>query len=317
MGPNSKYLNRILYNTITLVFIIFLGLSVYAWSYTPSTLNQDFLEMDEIVFLNSRSDFSYAEEFVINSKDSDRDSDRNLASSFSLSDYDDDGFSFEDGSILIENGYLTAGESPNYYAKIGFDVIGNDMGLTSRGDAVAVRDVNGNFFYGGVTYADGIFIKGDTKNVGIGTYNPRSKLNVLGDGNFTEGLVIGDRISIFDASIVSKSDLDISSPSDSLILGGGQGVSILADHRGEFASSQISLSVDGKDNIFINSKGVGIGTRDPQNDLNVVGDVNITETLYVDSVVIEGFSVPDMEELIEEINLMKESLCELGATEWC
>jgi len=110
-------------------------------------------------------------------------------------------------------------------------------------------------------------------NVGIGTTNPSSKLNVIADNN-GEGIVIRRNSTADD----SYADLRFSlTTSDTY-----NGATFIRAFRrsGDSNNNDLLFNVGGNDALMIKDSGnVGIGTTTPGSKLHVVGNANITSTL--------------------------------------
>jgi len=127
-----------------------------------------------------------------------------------------------------------------------------------------------------ITY---FIINGDNGRIGIGTATPQNMLNIIGDINATgiyygngsqlvgiKGSQINNDLNWINASTASGSYIPYIGSNANIVLG------------------NYNFSI-GTSDFFVDAAGgkVGVGTTSPQNNLNVVGDTNVTGNLYVES----------------------------------
>ncbi len=145
----------------------------------------------------------------------------------------------------------------------------NVTGTSYLGNVILqISDVNSNSITsrdGNIVFRDSVLeevmrIVGDTNRVGIGTQNPKQALNVVGDFNVTGTSYLGDvRIIGDDINVNTVNTRD--------------GNITFVDTTGAERAR------------IVGSSGfVGIGTANPGQALNVVGDFNVTGTSYLGNV---------------------------------
>ncbi|NBV58127.1 MAG: hypothetical protein EBR72_10105, partial [Bacteroidetes bacterium] len=142
---------------------------------------------------------------------------------------------------------------------------GNDIIIESNGQTVFNPNQTGVYTYycqshpeimkGEITVLNNQEIFYNNGDVGIGTSSPAYSLDVIGKGNFSEGLYVNGN------SVLTGSSSDLGKWEDSSKVG----------------------------DIFYNDGNVGIGTNDPSVDLDIVGKAQVSESFSVSSV----FSVDD------------------------
>ncbi len=172
----------------------------------------------------------------------------------------------------------------------------------------------GNFTSNFTVDDNTLFVNAENNRVGIGTTDPQQELNVIGDVNVTGDLYIGGNISLEFGDLVSElnpyagnairlkgtgDDVDIvlgdvsgyfsiwdvtdtapvfsiNNQGDIVTTGGAIFNENSADRNFRFESNdnEYMLFVDGEENK------IGIGTANPQQELNVIGDGNFTGNLY-------------------------------------
>ena len=135
---------------------------------------------------------------------------------------------------------------------------------------------------------------------GIGTSNPTSKLHVIGDAEISGSLTVNSAVYL-DSTIYHKGDTDtyVDFGSDKITLQAG-GVELLTLEEG--ATDAVIINEDSNDVNFrveSNNQGnmllvdggtdrVGIATSEPLRTLHVVGDVEISGTIFQSGSVFEG-----------------------------
>jgi len=122
---------------------------------------------------------------------------------------------------------------------------------------------NGKINIGNMTFNSNGFI-------GIGTTNPISNLDVLGDVNII-GFLNMNNSNISNANIINTKVLNISN-----IVIDNLGTFLKKDGTPFYASR---WSNNNNNNIYFNSGFVGIGTTNPQSNLDILGNVNINGIL--------------------------------------
>ena len=182
------------------------------------------------------------------------------------------------GSFMRING---TGTGAGYYQVMNtggntlFGTNGASAGLLTGSENYAgiLRTFGATSLNFGTNDAVRMVINGSTGNVGIGTTSPATKLSILGTGT-TAITINGDNsnINLWSNSTnaaqrnwtISQSNLDYGD------FGLYQGNALGNDPIG-----------GGTARLYIKNNGnVGIGTTTPQNVLNVLGDANVTGTLY-------------------------------------
>ena len=124
------------------------------------------------------------------------------------------------------------------------------------------------------------FIKRTTGNVGIGTTTPNHKLDVGGDGNFSDTLQIGSHLNVGGNVFVRNSF-----PQVNLLDGAGNDLATFDATTGPGSTAAIGsvpgtsfvIRSGGLDSIFIdpNNQRVGVGTTSPSERLEVAGNLRI------------------------------------------
>jgi len=161
------------------------------------------------------------------------------------------------------------GDSEMYYNSTDFII---DPDVVGTGDVYVLGDLHADYFIGNGSQltgieslwaTDGTDVWRTTGDVGIGTTTPNTKLDVNGNASFASNVWLKSNVFI----------------TDYLITTGGavfndNGINL--DFRVESSDELGMLFVDGGTNR------VGVNTTTPQQELNVVGDTNITGDLYVE-----------------------------------
>ena len=115
--------------------------------------------------------------------------------------------------------------------------------------------------------------------IGIGTTTPQNTLNVVGDANISGQILTGETaLTQFAHALATTSGMSIDA-------GGSPGVSLIGNNKvllkAEDGGNNIYFAPGGTEAVRIITGGnVGINTTTPQNKLNVVGDLNVTGTIY-------------------------------------
>jgi hypothetical protein len=125
---------------------------------------------------------------------------------------------------------------------------------------------NGKIIIGNMTFNSNGFI-------GIGTTNPLSNLDIIGDVNITGGINMNNS-NISNANIIDTKTLNISN--------------IIIDNSGTFLKKDgtpfyASKWTNNESNIYFNSGFVGIGTTNPKTLLDIIGNVNISGNLNINN----------------------------------
>jgi len=157
-------------------------------------------------------------------------------------------------SSIAYKGYNWAGSSNDITARIDF---GSMYSGSDDGDIVflTAADINA----GGIL-SEKMIIKYNG-NVGIGTVNPSSKLDITAATNTNAVFIREDT----DDSITHNMYIDGSDNGQFIMYADGE-------------SAKVGLSTTG--NSYFNGGNVGIGTTTPSHELHVVGDVNVTGTIH-------------------------------------
>ena len=162
-----------------------------------------------------------------------------------------------------------------------------------------------------LTVADTLFVDSDTDRVGIGTISPTHELTVIGTVNATSFIGDGSQLT------------DISGTNASLNYGynGSTWVGLSTTHDGILKIKTISeysgagWSVSGT-YVYNDTAGVtiGIGTATPQNELNVIGDINFTELIYGNGSQLTGITTTETDPLWtgNETNVARTGDCPAG-----
>ena len=119
-----------------------------------------------------------------------------------------------------------------------------------------------------------IFQINETGNVGIGTMNPSSKLDVSGNANVTGTMTA----ATFSGSGASLTNIPNSALTNDKITINNVDVTL----GGSFSITGSSQWDDDGSDIYFNSGNVGIGTNNPTTDLDVDGNIKCHGTLTFD-----------------------------------
>jgi len=141
-------------------------------------------------------------------------------------------------------------------------------GVVNQGEIIFNDDAQDvDFRVEGVGEANALFVQGSDGNVGIGNTIPNNTLDVSGDANISGIFYAGSAnitntieaaYFVGDGSLLSGIDTAFTNYSDINV------THFVANHT-----------------LFVNGSRVGINTSSPTSALHVLGDVNITENLYV------------------------------------
>ena len=136
-----------------------------------------------------------------------------------------------------------------------------DIKLTKSNEDFIINNNNssGKIIIGNLTFNSNGFI-------GLGTTNPLSNLDIVGDVNI-QGILNMNNSNISNANIINTKTLNISN-----IIMENTGTFLKKDGTTFYASRWSSNG----NNIFFNNGFVGIGTTNPLSNLDIVGNVGIT-----------------------------------------
>ncbi len=149
------------------------------------------------------------------------------------------------------------------------------------------------------TYTDevnltSLYVNNTNNRVGIMTKNPTQALHVVGSANFTGSLELstGANVNEFSVDDTLGGDSDIAVPTeqavkayvDGKIAGGSEGAG-WSNSSGYVYLTTYTDEVNLTSLYVNNTNGnVGIGTKNPLSKLQVIGDTNLNNTLYIDAV---------------------------------
>ena len=144
----------------------------------------------------------------------------------------------------------------------------------------------GNTWFGhGTNVSRALIVNGNTGQVGIGTSSPGAKLEILDDTTNPTLLINNSGSTVYDPTIsLLKSGTD----GAYFKYDTSEGITYLSNTRESIAADLIFRTQD-TDRMTIDGSGnVGIGTTTPTQKLNVVGEINVTDSNNDVSMYMEG-----------------------------
>jgi hypothetical protein len=124
---------------------------------------------------------------------------------------------------------------------------------------------------------DVLFVDNNNDRVGIGTSTPQNKLNIIGDANITGAVYFLNSMCLPGEVLTADSTTGLITCVTDQTLGGG---AVTGGGNSGYIVRWNGTSVINNSDIFQLGSNIGIGTINPQNTLNVIGDGNFTLDIF-------------------------------------